>query len=84
MKALLSALFYVPGLRIRLLNLSLKLLTCLLYIVRVSLDDPDEVTRARCCIMNVHIHIICNIMVRVFLGHRWYLCLGGGGGRTEH
>lgn len=28
------------GLRIRLFNFSLKLLTCLLYIVRVLLDDP--------------------------------------------
>ncbi|XP_063049657.1 potassium channel subfamily T member 1 [Engraulis encrasicolus] len=37
-------LFFIKNqrssLRIRLLNLSLKLLTCLLYIVRVSLDDP--------------------------------------------
>ncbi|XP_041956743.1 potassium channel subfamily T member 2 isoform X6 [Alosa sapidissima] len=43
-------LFFIKNqrssLRIRLLNLSLKLLTCLLYIVRVSLDDPTEVTRA--------------------------------------
>jgi hypothetical protein len=29
------------GLRIRLFNFSLKLLTCLLYIVRVLLDNPD-------------------------------------------
>ncbi|MGH0135827.1 UNVERIFIED_CONTAM: hypothetical protein FKN15_029144 [Acipenser sinensis] len=31
-----------PGLRIRLFNFSLKLLSCLLYIVRVLLDDPTE------------------------------------------
>lgn len=31
-----------PGLRIRLFNFSLKLLTCLLYIVRVLLDNPEE------------------------------------------
>ncbi|NXE62239.1 KCNT1 protein, partial [Calcarius ornatus] len=30
------------GLRIRLFNFSLKLLTCLLYIVRVLLDNPEE------------------------------------------
>lgn len=30
------------GLRIRLFNFSLKLLTCLLYIVRVLLDSPEE------------------------------------------
>lgn len=30
------------GLRIRLFNFSLKLLTCLLYIVRVLLDNPDQ------------------------------------------
>ncbi|KAF4074445.1 hypothetical protein AMELA_G00239450 [Ameiurus melas] len=37
-------LFFIKNqrssLRIRLFNLSLKLLTCLLYILRVSLDDP--------------------------------------------
>lgn len=30
------------GLRIRLFNFSLKLLTCLLYIVRVLLDNPAQ------------------------------------------
>ena len=30
------------GLTIRLFNFSLKLLTCLLYIVRVLLDNPEE------------------------------------------
>ncbi|KAG9337850.1 hypothetical protein JZ751_027501 [Albula glossodonta] len=30
------------GLRVRLFNFSLKLLSCLLYIVRVLLDDPRE------------------------------------------
>lgn len=30
------------GLRIRVFNFSLKLLTCLLYIVRVLLDDPGQ------------------------------------------
>lgn len=32
----------LTGLRIRLFNFSLKLLTCLLYIVRVLLDNPDQ------------------------------------------
>ncbi|XP_037387748.1 potassium channel subfamily T member 1-like isoform X3 [Pygocentrus nattereri] len=45
-------LFFIKNqrssLRIRLFNLSLKLLTCLLYIIRVSLDDPTtQVTCAR-------------------------------------
>ncbi|XP_016131067.1 potassium channel subfamily T member 2-like [Sinocyclocheilus grahami] len=45
-------LFFIKNqrssLRIRLFNLSLKLLTCLLYIIRVSLDDPtNQVTCAR-------------------------------------
>ncbi|XP_028851057.1 potassium channel subfamily T member 1 isoform X6 [Denticeps clupeoides] len=44
-------LFFIKNqrssLRIRLFNLSLKLLTCLLYIVRVSLDDPTEVAGPR-------------------------------------
>lgn len=31
-----------PGLRVRLFNFFLKLLSCLLYIVRVLLDDPRE------------------------------------------
>ncbi|XP_051751493.1 potassium channel subfamily T member 1 isoform X7 [Ctenopharyngodon idella] len=39
-------LFFIKNqrssLRIRLFNLSLKLLTCLLYIIRVSLDDPSN------------------------------------------
>uniref|UniRef100_A0A672T4B1 Potassium sodium-activated channel subfamily T member 1 n=1 Tax=Sinocyclocheilus grahami TaxID=75366 RepID=A0A672T4B1_SINGR len=39
-------LFFIKNqrssLRIRLFNLSLKLLTCLLYIIRVSLDDPTN------------------------------------------
>ncbi|XP_066509406.1 potassium channel subfamily T member 1-like isoform X2 [Hoplias malabaricus] len=43
-------LFFIKNqrssLRIRLFNLSLKLLTCLLYILRVSLDDPT--TQATC------------------------------------
>lgn len=37
-----SLLPSTPGLRIRLFNFSLKLLTCLLYIVRVLLDNPEE------------------------------------------
>lgn len=32
------------GLRIRLFNFSLKILTCVLYIVRVSLDDPNDLS----------------------------------------
>ncbi|XP_056601387.1 potassium channel subfamily T member 1 isoform X5 [Triplophysa dalaica] len=44
-------LFFIKNqrssLRIRLFNLSLKLLTCLLYIIRVSLDDPTTLTCAR-------------------------------------
>ncbi|KAM3611371.1 uncharacterized protein V6R79_017325 [Siganus canaliculatus] len=40
-------LFFIKNqrssLRIRLFNFSLKILTCVLYIVRVSLDDPNEV-----------------------------------------
>ncbi|XP_049326756.1 potassium channel subfamily T member 1 isoform X14 [Astyanax mexicanus] len=45
-------LFFIKNqrssLRIRLFNLSLKLLTCLLYIIRVSLDDPTtQVSCAR-------------------------------------
>ncbi|KTG04857.1 hypothetical protein cypCar_00010131 [Cyprinus carpio] len=45
-------LFFIKNqrssLRIRLFNFSLKLLTCLLYIIRVSLDDPtNQVTCAR-------------------------------------
>lgn len=35
-------LSFATGLRIRLFNFSLKLLTCLLYIVRVLLDNPEE------------------------------------------
>uniref|UniRef100_A0A8C5GV47 RCK N-terminal domain-containing protein n=1 Tax=Gouania willdenowi TaxID=441366 RepID=A0A8C5GV47_GOUWI len=39
-------LFFIKNqrssLRIRLFNFALKILTCVLYIVRVSLDDPDE------------------------------------------
>lgn len=39
-------LFFIKNqrssLRIRLFNFSLKLLTCLLYIVRVLLDNPDQ------------------------------------------
>lgn len=37
-----SVLPSTAGLRIRLFNFSLKLLTCLLYIVRVLLDNPEE------------------------------------------
>ena len=37
-----AALPSATGLRIRLFNFSLKLLTCLLYIVRVLLDNPEE------------------------------------------
>ncbi|XP_013925166.1 PREDICTED: potassium channel subfamily T member 1-like [Thamnophis sirtalis] len=40
-------LFFIKNqrssLRIRLFNFSLKLLTCLLYIVRVLLDDPERI-----------------------------------------
>ncbi|XP_035386080.1 potassium channel subfamily T member 1 isoform X3 [Electrophorus electricus] len=51
-------LFFIKNqrssLRIRLFNLSLKLLTCLLYILRVSLDDPTtQVTCARKHCLNV-------------------------------
>ncbi|XP_076853872.1 potassium channel subfamily T member 1 isoform X5 [Brachyhypopomus gauderio] len=51
-------LFFIKNqrssLRIRLFNLSLKLLTCLLYILRVSLDDPTtQVTCARKRCVNV-------------------------------
>lgn len=35
-------LWFISGLRIRLFNFSLKLLSCFLYIVRVLLDDPQE------------------------------------------
>ncbi|XP_045560220.1 potassium channel subfamily T member 1 isoform X8 [Salmo salar] len=41
-------LFFIKNqrssLRIRLFNFSLKLLTCALYVLRVSLDDPEQVT----------------------------------------
>lgn len=37
-----AVLSFATGLRIRLFNFSLKLLTCLLYIVRVLLDNPEE------------------------------------------
>lgn len=35
-------LCWSTGLRIRLFNFSLKILTCVLYIVRVSLDNPGD------------------------------------------
>ncbi|XP_047184880.1 potassium channel subfamily T member 1 isoform X10 [Scophthalmus maximus] len=45
-------LFFIKNqrssLRIRLFNFSLKILTCVLYIVRVSLDDPKEVNGNPC------------------------------------
>ncbi|XP_071014988.1 LOW QUALITY PROTEIN: potassium channel subfamily T member 1 [Oncorhynchus clarkii lewisi] len=41
-------LFFIKNqrssLRIRLFNFSLKLLTCALYVIRVALDDPEQVT----------------------------------------
>uniref|UniRef100_A0A8C7GVZ9 Potassium sodium-activated channel subfamily T member 1 n=1 Tax=Oncorhynchus kisutch TaxID=8019 RepID=A0A8C7GVZ9_ONCKI len=44
-------LFFIKNqrssLRIRLFNFSLKLLTCALYVLRVSLDDPEQVTGNR-------------------------------------
>uniref|UniRef100_A0A3Q3GSF8 Potassium sodium-activated channel subfamily T member 1 n=1 Tax=Labrus bergylta TaxID=56723 RepID=A0A3Q3GSF8_9LABR len=44
-------LFFIKNqrssLRIRLFNFSLKILTCALYILRVSLDDPEEGTGVR-------------------------------------
>ncbi|XP_066569146.1 potassium channel subfamily T member 1 [Amia ocellicauda] len=46
-------LFFIKNqrssLRIRLFNFSLKLLTCLLYIVRVLLDDPKETSECMGC-----------------------------------
>ncbi|XP_024273956.1 potassium channel subfamily T member 1 isoform X3 [Oncorhynchus tshawytscha] len=43
-------LFFIKNqrssLRIRLFNFSLKLLTCALYVIRVALDDPEQVTGA--------------------------------------
>ena len=36
--------FLLPGLRIRIFNLFIKLLSCVLYIVRASLDTPDTDT----------------------------------------
>uniref|UniRef100_A0A8C5GSM7 RCK N-terminal domain-containing protein n=1 Tax=Gouania willdenowi TaxID=441366 RepID=A0A8C5GSM7_GOUWI len=45
-------LFFIKNqrssLRIRLFNFALKILTCVLYIVRVSLDDPDEFNSTAC------------------------------------
>ncbi|XP_029998961.1 potassium channel subfamily T member 1 isoform X4 [Sphaeramia orbicularis] len=45
-------LFFIKNqrssLRIRLFNFSLKILTCALYILRVSLDDPKEVNNNPC------------------------------------
>ncbi|XP_041643645.1 potassium channel subfamily T member 1 isoform X2 [Cheilinus undulatus] len=45
-------LFFIKNqrssLRIRLFNFSLKILTCALYILRVSLDDPEEVNYNPC------------------------------------
>uniref|UniRef100_A0A8B9LGJ4 Si:dkey-21e5.1 n=1 Tax=Astyanax mexicanus TaxID=7994 RepID=A0A8B9LGJ4_ASTMX len=56
-------LFFIKNqrssLRIRLFNLSLKLLTCLLYIIRVSLDDPT--TQVSCA------RVICAL----FQGNIW-------------
>ncbi|KAA8592557.1 hypothetical protein FQN60_018012, partial [Etheostoma spectabile] len=47
-------LFFIKNqrssLRIRLFNFSLKILTCVLYIVRVSLDNPNEVNSNSCAI----------------------------------
>ncbi|XP_068167977.1 potassium channel subfamily T member 1 [Antennarius striatus] len=47
-------LFFIKNqrssLRIRLFNFSLKILTCVLYIVRVSLDDPMEVNGSSCAL----------------------------------
>uniref|UniRef100_A0A8C7UKH6 Potassium sodium-activated channel subfamily T member 1b n=1 Tax=Oncorhynchus mykiss TaxID=8022 RepID=A0A8C7UKH6_ONCMY len=44
-------LFFIKNqrssLRIRLFNFSLKLLTCALYVIRVALDDPEQVTGER-------------------------------------
>lgn len=34
--------FCIAGLRVRMFNFSLKVLSCLLYIVRVLLDNPQE------------------------------------------
>uniref|UniRef100_A0A3B4Y5W0 Potassium sodium-activated channel subfamily T member 1 n=1 Tax=Seriola lalandi dorsalis TaxID=1841481 RepID=A0A3B4Y5W0_SERLL len=50
-------LFFIKNqrssLRIRLFNFSLKILTCVLYIVRVSLDDPKDLNGNPCC--SVHL-----------------------------
>uniref|UniRef100_A0A8B9LLH7 Si:dkey-21e5.1 n=1 Tax=Astyanax mexicanus TaxID=7994 RepID=A0A8B9LLH7_ASTMX len=55
-------LFFIKNqrssLRIRLFNLSLKLLTCLLYIIRVSLDDPTT-------------QVSCAVICALFQGNIW-------------
>lgn len=35
-------MFFITGLRVRMFNFALKVLSCLLYIVRVLLDDPEQ------------------------------------------
>ena len=37
--------YRIAGLRVRMFNFSLKVLSCLLYIVRVLLDNPQEEPR---------------------------------------
>lgn len=37
-----SSSFCIAGLRVRMFNFALKVLSCLLYIVRVLLDNPQE------------------------------------------
>uniref|UniRef100_A0A4W5N151 Potassium sodium-activated channel subfamily T member 1 n=1 Tax=Hucho hucho TaxID=62062 RepID=A0A4W5N151_9TELE len=45
--SVLYCVSFHAGLRIRLFNFSLKLLTCALYVLRVALDDPEQVTGNR-------------------------------------
>uniref|UniRef100_A0A8D3D8J1 Potassium sodium-activated channel subfamily T member 1 n=1 Tax=Scophthalmus maximus TaxID=52904 RepID=A0A8D3D8J1_SCOMX len=65
-------LFFIKNqrssLRIRLFNFSLKILTCVLYIVRVSLDDPKEVNGNPCpqCMRTVVVSPSGNIWEQIF------------------
>uniref|UniRef100_A0A4W5R8Y9 Potassium sodium-activated channel subfamily T member 1 n=1 Tax=Hucho hucho TaxID=62062 RepID=A0A4W5R8Y9_9TELE len=60
-------LFFIKNqrssLRIRLFNFSLKLLTCALYVLRVALDDPEQVTG----VLGLH----CIDLVSLFQGNIW-------------